>query len=510
MRLFGFDVSVKRGSIESPTTPANAIFGEAPSSSGVSVTEQSALKFSAVWACIRILSEGLASLPLEVYERTADGRKSASAHPVRRLLHDQPNDNMTSFVFRETVQSHAVSWGNGYAFIEHKNGRPFALHPLMPDVTTVDRTDGKIVYKTKVNGQKVDLDPVEVLHIPGLGFDGMKGYSPIKMASDSIGIGLAIQQFGGRFFSQGQQPSGVLSVPGTLKDGQASNMREQWQSLYSGTENAHRVAVLEGEAKYQPITISPEDAQTLETRKFQITDIARIFRVPPHMLADLEGATFSNIEQQSLEFVVHSLRPWLVRWEQEINRKLFSESERKKYFVEFNVSGLLRGDIASRYAAYAIGKQWGWLSTNDVRKKENLNPVDGGDVYLVPLNMADQAAPKQNEPRSIEPENSRLMSVLANSIQRISLAEQEGLVRAIRKHAESPDAFNEWAESWIEKRSGYIADTLQVDAGVAESHLRYSINNLFKSGDISAESECWAKTRAVELLQLYKGDDDGN
>ena len=239
-----------------------------------------------------------------------------------------------------------------------------------------------------MKGSTVYLDPSEVLHIPGLGFDGLVGYSPIAMAKNAIGMAIACEEYGAKFFANGAAPGGVLEHPGTIKDPQ--RVRESWQSTFGGSGNSNKIAVLEEGMKYTPIGISPEQAQFLETRKFQINEIARIFRVPPHMVGDLEKSSFSNIEQQSLEFVKYTLDPWVIRWEQTLSRTLFSEDEKKEYFFKFNLEGLLRGDYASRMSGYATARQNGWMSANDIRELENLDRIpaeDGGDLYLINGNM---------------------------------------------------------------------------------------------------------------------------
>jgi HK97 family phage portal protein len=227
-----------------------------------------------------------------------------------------------------------------------------------------------------------------VLHIPGLGFDGLVGYSPIAMAKNAIGLAIAAEEYGSKFYANGATPSGVLEHPGIVKD--PEKVRESWQAAFGGSANANKTAVLEEGMKYNPISIAPEQAQFLETRKFQINEIARIFRVPPHMVGDLEKSSFSNIEQQSLEFVKYTLEPWIVRWEQSIMRSLLSMEDKKKYFVKFNVDGLLRGDYQSRMNGYATARQNGWMSTNDIRELENLDLISdelGGNLYLVNGNM---------------------------------------------------------------------------------------------------------------------------
>ncbi len=373
--------------------------------SGKYVTERSAMQMTAVYCCVRILSEAVASLPLQFYRYTDDGgKKKAVEHPLYFLLHDEPNPEMTSFIFRETLMTHLLLWGNAYSqIIRNGKGEVVALYPLMPDRMKVDRDEhGRLYYEYTVYdaddvdgrkgtdrvGRTVKLQPHDVLHIPGLGFDGLVGYSPIAMAKNAIGLAIATEEYGSKFFANGAAPSGVLEHPGTIKD--PSKVRESWQNTFGGSGNANKIAVLEEGMKYTPISISPEQAQFLETRKFQIDEIARIFRVPPHMIGDLEKSSFNNIEQQSLEFVKYTLDPWVSRWEQAMVRALLTPDEKKKYFFKFNVDGLLRGDYQSRMNGYATARQNGWMSANDIRELENLDRIpaeQGGDLYLINGNM---------------------------------------------------------------------------------------------------------------------------
>ena len=367
--------------------------------SGKRVTERSAMQMTAVYSCVRILSEAIASLPLHLYSQTdTGGKEKATEHPLYFLLHDEPNPEMTSFVFRETLMTHLLLWGNAYAqIIRNGRGEVIGLYPLMPNRMNVDRDEkGQLFYEYMVGSDDaptmkqgtVRLSPSDVLHIPGLGFDGLVGYSPIAMAKNAIGLAIATEEYGSRFFQNGAAPGGVLEHPGTLKD--PAKIRESWNQTFSGSQNAGKVAVLEEGMHYTPISISPEQAQFLETRKFQINEIARIFRVPPHMVGDLEKSSFSNIEQQSLEFVKYTLDPWVSRWEQSMVRSLLTPEEKKQYFVKFNLDGLLRGDYQSRMNGYAIGRQNGWMSANDIRSLENLDLIPeekGGDLYLINGNM---------------------------------------------------------------------------------------------------------------------------
>ena len=382
------------------STPGQSfVFRYGGSTAGKNVSETSAMQMTAVYACVRILSEAVAGLPLHLYRYGEKGTKEkAIDHPLYHLLHDEPNPEMTSFIFRETLMTHLLLWGNAYAqIIRNGKGEILALYPLMPNRMKVDRDKaGEIVYEytrssddaRTSSGSVVLLKAKDVLHIPGLGFDGLVGYSPIAMARNAIGLAMATEEYGAKFFANGATPGGVLEHPGVLKD--PARVRESWNSVYQGSGNSHRIAVLEEGMKYTPIGIAPNEAQFLETRKFQINEIARIFRVPPHMVGDLEKSSFSNIEQQSLEFVKYTLDPWVIRWEQSIHRALLAKDEKDAMFVKFNVDGLLRGDYASRMNGYAVGIQNGFMSPNDVRELENMDRIPeelGGDRYLCNGNM---------------------------------------------------------------------------------------------------------------------------
>lgn len=390
-------MSIFSGLFRSRDKPKNRVGGGwsflfGGTTSGKAVNERTAMQTSAVYACVRILAESVAGLPLHVYERTANGSKSTKpSHPLYRLLHDEPNREMTSFVFRETLMSHLLLWGNAYAqIIRGGRGFPIALYPLLPDRMAVDRNEsGELVYTYQSDKGQVKLRRENVLHIPGLGFDGLIGYSPIAMAKNAVGLALATEDYGATFFANGANPGGVLEHPGVIKPEQADRLRESWQSQFGGA-NAHKVAVLEEGLKFHQMSIPPEQAQFLETRKFQINEIARIFRVPPHMVGDLEKSSFSNIEQQSLEFVKYTLDPWVVRWEQSLQQALILPSEKATIFIKFNLDGLLRGDYQSRMQGYSTGIQNGFMSVNDVRGLEDMNLLtaeEGGDLHFVNGNM---------------------------------------------------------------------------------------------------------------------------
>jgi HK97 family phage portal protein len=358
------------------------------SMAGVSVSEESAMRTSAVYACVKILAETVASLPLHLYKRSGNKKIKAEEHPLFSCLYEMPNAETTSFCFREVMMTALLLWGNAYArIIRDKQGHVKELWYLRPDLMTVSRDiNKKLKYEyADENSGTIKYKPDQIFHIKGLSYDGVKGLSPIGQMKEAIGLSLATESYGAAFFGNGARPGGVIEYPGTLKD--PEKLRESWNKVFQGSKNSNKTAVLEAGAKFHTIGLPPEESQFLQTRKFQINEICRIFRVPPHLVGDLEKATFSNIEHQSIEFVQHTVRPWLVRWEQEISRSLLSDEDRTIYFARFNVDGLLRGDYASRMQGYATARQNGWMSANDIRELEELNPITGGDVYLVNGNM---------------------------------------------------------------------------------------------------------------------------
>lgn len=366
----------------------------AATATGISISESSSLRLGAVWACVRVISEDVASLPLFVYERLDRGKRRAMEHPLHELLHDQPNPEMTALQFRETLTAHVLTWGNGYAFIStDTRGIPRALWPLLPDRTTIKRDprSRRLFYETEAHDsdERITLEPDQVLHLAGLGLNGLYGYSPIGLHRQAIALGLAAEEFGARFFGQGGHFGGFIEVPGTLGDQPFARLKRELNETYAGLREAHRWRILEGGGKATHLTVPPDEAQYIESRKFSVTEIARIFRVPPHKIGDLERATFSNIEESSIDYVVSTLRPWLVRWEQAIRKSLLSREDRQRFFAEHLVDGLLRGNLQQRYAAYATARQWGWMNADDILELENRNPLpDGqGQRYLEPANM---------------------------------------------------------------------------------------------------------------------------
>ena len=383
--IFGWGKKNKedRATLATPTSWLfNSLTGGA-SASGISVNQTSALKYSALYACVRLISESVASLPLHTYQRTENGKERLREHPISRLLSVSPNKQITSYSFREVLMGHVLTWGNAYAeIVRDASGMAVELKPITPDRVrvTVDE-DGTIRY---VVDEQITLASDEMFHLAGLGFDGVVGYSPITLAKDCIGLGLAAERFGASFFSNGARLGGILQHPAKLSQEAGDRLRESWGNAYGGSGNTGKTAILEEGMNFTQLGIPPDDAQFLETRKFQVDDIARWYGVPPHMVGSMESATFRNIEHQQIEYVTHTLRSWLVRWEQELQRKIYMDDT---IFPQFVVDGLLRGDTKTRYESYRVARETGWLSVNEIRGLENLNPIDGGDQFIQPLNM---------------------------------------------------------------------------------------------------------------------------
>jgi HK97 family phage portal protein len=364
--------------------------------SGERVTPESSLKLAAVWACVRVRSEDVAKLPCILYRRQANGKVRAVSHPLYDLVKDRPNPRMTAFEFRQFMQAELDLRGNALAIKEFNGrGRVVALWPVcwqrVQVLSTPDHRE--LFYRvTNPQGQVIDTFPQGgVVHLRGQSLDGMVGLSPIGYHRETIGLALAAQKYGSAFFGNSAQPRGALKVPGKIDQAAADVLRESWERNYRGTENSHRVAILDGGFEYSQIGMDNTDAQYIETRVQQNSEIWRMYRMPPHKVGDLSKATFSNIEQQSLEYVTDCLMSELVRWEQVLKRDLLLDSEQDDYFFEFLVDALLRGDFKSRMEGYAIARNWGIFSADDCRDKENMNhlPDNKGQIYLQPLNMVE-------------------------------------------------------------------------------------------------------------------------
>ncbi len=401
--------------------------------SGVNVSVESSLALTAVYACVRVLAESVAQLPLFIYQREGDKKSRALEHPLYRLLYKRPNVWQTSFEWREMMVGHVALRGNAYSeIVANGSGIIEQLIPMNPgSVTPRPQDSGEIIYDIKDNAGEVrTLTQRRVFHIRGMSSDGYIGISPIEMERQTIGMSLAAQDYGARFYKNDARPGGWIEYPGTFQDGdQKDRFKDSWQDAQTGV-NRGRTAILERGMKYHEIAVSNEDAQFIETRRFQVEDIARIFRVPPHKIGHLDKATNNNIEHQGLEFVTDTLMPWLVRFEQAISRDLITPEQNDEFFAEFLVDSLLRGDTKSRYESYALGIQNSIITPNEARVKENLDPLPGLDETLQPLNMG--KASEREQALSL----SAARVVAKKELHQIKSIESEGVAEFYELHAE--------------------------------------------------------------------------
>jgi len=525
-----------RASPENPSTnlsnPSEWLvdwFGGGQASSGVPVNPETALKYGPVFAAVSLISRMIGSMPLHVFKRLPDGKgkERFPQHPVYRLLHDQPNEEMTAIIFRELLSCHLLLWGNAFAYIEKNNaGTPTALLPLLPDRTWAERKNGKLRYITTVNNQRIVLSPDKVLHVPGLSFDGLSGKSPITLARETIGLGIAAEKYGAAFFGNSANPGGVIEHPGKLSADAQARLRESWAEKHQGIKNSHKPAILEEGMKFNQFTLSQKDSQFLETRKFGVVEVARWFNVPPSLIGDLERAILKNAEQQSLWLLVYNLTPSLTRYEQEYNRKLFREDEKAELFAEHDTAGLMRGDQKSRYEAYRSAVMVGWMTRNEARVRENMNPLEGLDDPLQPLNMLPVGdEPPQDDPgddldldieEDADEEDSlrKIMApVLHDAARRIVKREVSELRRSLKKR--SGAEFDSWADGYYKEFRDVIIKTLRpfsrdaiglddittvADSHIAESRtlLKLCASRTAVEGSLNA----WEVTRPTQLQTL--------
>jgi len=393
---FGY---AKRSGTANPSQWLIDWVGGGETASGVRVNEQSALRHTPFWSAVRVISSTLAALPFLVYHRLdGGGKERVTEHRVYRLLHDRPNDYIDSLTLMETLQGHVLTYGNGYAEIQRDGAaRPVALWPLLPNRTARKITkDGVPYYEVRLPaGGEVQLPDYNVLHIKGLGFDGYTGYNVVQYHKEAIAYGVAVKEYGARFFGNDASPGGVLEHPQQLGDKAFKHLVDEWERGHRGMSDKHRVAILEEGMKFNKTSVDPEQAQALDVQKFTVDDCARIFNIPPHKIGSMEFSKYNNVEHLQIDFVTQTMYYWFRKWEAECNYKLFMPSEHGRLFCELLVDGLLRGDIKSRYEAYNIGRTAGFLCVDDIREKENLNPLpDGkGQIFLEPLNMKAAGSP---------------------------------------------------------------------------------------------------------------------
>lgn len=482
------------------TSPYDDYWYNAPTSysvAGVAVNAESALKLSAVWACVGLMADTVASLPLVVYRNLPNdsGKERARNHPLYPVLHRQPNDNQTAFEFWQMMLGHALLRGNGYArIVPGARGFVDQLIPLHPDdVQPEELTDGSGRLRYQIDGKPHNQE--DIFHLRGLSLDGKMGLSVIAYARETMGISLAAERYGGRFFGNDSRPGGVLKTDRKLSEDAGKRLKSSWEAAHTGS-NQHRVAVLEEGLEWQQIGISPEDAQFLETREFQAEDICRWFRVPPHMVGLTSKSTSwgSGIEQMSIGFATYTLRPWLVRIQQGISKDLILAPD--TYFAEFIVEGLLQGDIATRYNAYQVGVTNGWLSSNEVRRKENMNDREGGDVYLTPLNM--------------QPNNAETFGAAAPAHYRLLAEEAAGrLVRkeraALTKAAAKGEGWETAVSDFYTSHAHLICQTLRISLMKAQAYCDKQEAALLTVGLAALEDEIGL---IAELADLAIGGTD--
>lgn len=484
-----------------------SLLGQRRTHSGESIGAESAMQLGPYYACLRNISEDLGKLPLILYRELPRGKERATTDPLYRLLHDAPNPEMTSMTFRETLTHWAMSWGNGYAEIQRSGaGAVIALHPIHPSRVRVHRVAGRVVYDIRsdptITGgsfEIVRLDPADVFHVHGLG-DGLMGYSVVRFAAESLGLTMAAQTFGAAFFGNGASVGGVLEYPGKLAEPARDNLRKSWQEMHGGAARNAKTAILEEGMKYARIGIPPDEAQFLETRQFQVVEVCRWFRMPPHKIQSMDRATFSNIESQNQEYVIDALMAWAVRFEQEIRRKLLPADG--ALVAEFLFTALLRGDQAARANYYRTQVNIGAMTPNEVRERENMNPLGaeadqlymqsnmmplakvGTETSRAPAGPARAAPPAatdedqvddedevidEDQERALDAQVAALRPVVADAANRILHREASAAAKAADRYRGNVAHFTRWADEFYADQARYFADAMRAPAAALAS-----------------------------------------
>ena len=502
--LLNFETST----VSKPSPWLTQFFGGRPSATGQTVNPNTALQVPAVFACIRVLSDSVASLPLKVFERLPNGgKRPALDHPLYPILHSTPNPELTSFGLRELIMLHLGLRGNAYTQIVRDGAfRVIGLYPLHPDRIIVmrDKVTLELFYRYTTENQGTRTFAFdEIWRVNGIGADGLIGYSPISLHREAIGLAMATEEHGARMFSNGATVPMVLEMPNKLTAQSRKNIEESWSDRFSGTSNAFKTPIMEQGMKLVKIGLSAEDAQFLQTRKFELEEIARIFRVPPGMIGDNEKAAFKNSpEQQALAFVIHSLRPHLVRLEQSIERDLMSAKERQKFFVQFDIDGLLRGDSKARAFFYKSAINDGWMTRNEVRIKENLNPDDDLEAFLVPLNMRvvgqDPEPPPPKPGKQKAPPSARTRAIVQAAATRVVSKEIKTLTKIINRLG----AGSYLISHFYSKHKNFVMEVLAVDETFADAYVKSQfeglINDIQSPMDVLA---AWQDTRPETLTR---------
>lgn len=485
--------------------------------SGESVTVERSLTIPAVLNGFTILMEDTSSLPFILYRRLDRGKLRAVESPYYSLMHDQPNREMTSMVFREIMMGHLLGWGNFYGqLLWNSKGVVEEIYPLKPNQMEVGRLKGERVYLYRAdNGNPISFRQDQILHIPAFGFDGMRGYSRISLARNAIGLAMATEKYGSKIFANDARPSVVLTHPQGLSDNARKNITESWQQHYAGAGNAAKFAVLEEGMDLKTIGFPPDDAQFIETQKWTVQQIARVFRIPPHMLGDVERTTSwgSGIEQQEIGYLTHTLRPWMVRIEQQCNKDILLTDDRREYFYEHLVDAMLRTDLQTRMQAYAVAITNGIYTRNEVRERENLLPYDGGDEPLTPLNMTtgnndqtdDQTDPVDQPDATPQRD---ITPLVMDALRRISKRDHNELQGALKRYAEKDDRFLQWVEQFYKRDlPEFILATFQpfIDAGfIAAGQVRAFTISLTEQRGESISAADYASLDPSELLTIYQ------
>jgi len=508
--LYNQAVSGKPISAESSSEAGWNILGSGVmTAAGERITEKTAMQVVAVYACVKILAETVGMLPLVVYKRLPDGGKEkAGGHPLYRILHDSPNDFQTASEFKQMMEGHAALRGNAYAEIKWRFGLEVdSLTPLHPDsVTPTTNDEGVYAYEVKdpktQRTRKVQFS--DMFHLKGLSSDGLVGLSPIQQARESLGISRAAEKFGGSFFGNGANAGNVLQHPSKLSP-EAKVFLKESISEHTGSDNSHKTLILEEGMEWHHLGVTPEESQFLQTRKFQVTDIARLFRIPPHLLADLEKATFSNIEHQSLEFVIYSMMPWFVAWEQIVAKKLLVAERDKDYFVEFMADALLRGDTKTRYDAYAVAINTGFMNRNEVRALENLSHVEGLDEYLVPLNMGDPN--KKQDPNRTGDKDGQTATTIKENKEPFAVLFSDATDRIVSAENRTWEKHNRRSGNWVTtfniRHLTYIKKTIQPIAQAFEQETGRKVDAELLADCIINSLSFENKNRAEQIKNLF-------
>jgi HK97 family phage portal protein len=428
------------------------------------VNNDSALTLSPWYAGINAISGDTAKLPVDIQRSQGERRLNLVDHTLHRLLNFQANPLMDAMTFRQTILAHAIGWGNGYAEIQRDAlGNAIALWLLRPDMLSrIEKTkDGRLIYEfSNTCGGTARLDSKDVFHVHGLGYDGIVGYNVVRYAAESIGLGIAAQKFGGAFFGNGCNQSGSLTTEQKLSEPAQERLRAQIKKHHGGVEDSNKLLVLEEGLKFEGNLIPPDDAQFLQTRQFQVIEVARFLRIQPHKLASLERSTFSNIEHQNIDYVTDSLDPWIKRFELEVWNKLFTETEQSQgYYAKLNVNALLRGDVKTRSMYYKLMLNNGVMSINEVRALEDMNPIENGDIHFVPMNMlplerADELGKKESS------STSQAEPMVENIAGRLAKAECSEVGKHIAHRADDEDKFNEWMRAFYKKHDKYVENAI--------------------------------------------------